>query len=89
MLRTDVSVYDVRDLVVMLRVCPTYLHLAPCCYVLYHLWGIFAQSSPWVLSGEVDPGLYQSCVQGLFWCCHDQCLCAVPAVGFWLCLASS
>uniref|UniRef100_A0A3P9D8Q6 Ig-like domain-containing protein n=1 Tax=Maylandia zebra TaxID=106582 RepID=A0A3P9D8Q6_9CICH len=38
-------------------------HLAPCCYVLDCLWGIFTQPAPGVLPGVIDPSLYGSCTQ--------------------------
>ncbi|KAK7895979.1 hypothetical protein WMY93_021304 [Mugilogobius chulae] len=52
-------------------------HLAPCSYVLDRLRGLFAQPTPWVLSGVVNLGLYGSGAQDLLLCSQDEHLCAV------------
>ncbi|KAJ0058731.1 hypothetical protein NL108_000445, partial [Boleophthalmus pectinirostris] len=51
---TDVSVHYARHLVMSLHVCFSCQHLTPCSYVLDCLRILFAQPTPWVLSGVVD-----------------------------------
>lgn len=58
------------------------LHLAPLCYVLNCLRGFFAQPTPEVVSGVVDPSFYGSCAQILFLCCQDQCNCCLSDQSF-------
>ena len=56
---------------------PSMPYLPPA--VLYRtVSGASLQSAHWVLSGAVEPSLYQSRFQRPFFCCHDQCLCTVP-----------
>ena len=56
-----------------------FLYTMPALVVMYLPTSyIFALFAPWVLSDVLDYGLYPFCVQGLFLCCHDQCLCSVP-----------